>query len=111
MNGIFSASLNYSSERKQERSLVSWSTAKQKMPFDFVLKFVWKFRFTICSTEVSLGTLNFPKSLFPSLSLPFSTMVASVSLEIVWLYERGYCFGVESNSPGQKKCRSQKLEL
>jgi hypothetical protein len=55
--------------------------------------------------------LNFPKSLFPSLSLPFSTMVASVSLEIVWLYERGYCFGVESNSPGQKKCRSQKLEL
>lgn len=27
--------------------------AKQKMPFDFVLKFVWMFRFTICSTEVS----------------------------------------------------------
>jgi hypothetical protein len=40
----------------------------------------------------SLGIANFPKSLFPSLSLPFSTMVASVSLEIVWLYERGYCF-------------------
>jgi hypothetical protein len=34
-------------------------------------------------------------------------MVASVSSEIVWLYERGYCFGVELNSPGQKKCRSQ----
>ncbi len=40
----------------------------------------------------SLGIANFPKSLFPSLSLPFSTMVASVNLEIVWLYERGYCF-------------------
>ncbi len=40
----------------------------------------------------SLGTTNFPKSLFPSLSLPFSTMVAFVSLEIVWLYERVFCF-------------------
>ncbi len=52
VNDIFTASLNYSSERKQERSLVSWSMAKQKMSFDFVLKFVWKFCFTICSTEV-----------------------------------------------------------
>jgi hypothetical protein len=52
VNDIFTASLNYSSERKQERSLVSWSMAKQ-MSFDFVLKFVWKFHFTICSTEVS----------------------------------------------------------
>ncbi len=53
VNDIFTASLSYSLERKQERSLVSWSMAKQKMSFDFVLKFVWKFCFTICSIEVS----------------------------------------------------------
>ncbi len=68
VNDIFTASLNYSSERKQERSLVSWSMAKQKMSFDFVLKFVWKLCFTICSTKVSwyskLSQILIPISFF-----------------------------------------------